>query len=226
MRSSFPTLRIFQSPFTKLVGWSTAKLPALRAILKWEIMHGLLNDTGRINTRTGFSKEKRSALRFLQQAPKRWATFFRCTRKEVTLFCREFHYWRIYAFFCANFRGTKMRLCYFLRFLHVCTWTLVWPSRNPCCVAFPQSCGWTSAGSPGSTPRPHLCNLLSWLREHAAPCSPPPWLIQSAPDWVATSTSTGWPSPTSHPKPPTTFPRGGSPSFLFSPTDFQERRTR
>ena len=99
MRSSSPTLRIFQSPFTKLVGWSTAKLPALRAILKWEIMHGLLNDTGRINTRTGFSKEKRSALRFLQQAPKRWATFFRCTRKEVTLFCREFHYWRIYAFF-------------------------------------------------------------------------------------------------------------------------------
>ena len=96
---------------------------------------------------------------------------------------------------------------------------LVWASLNP--VA-----GWTSAGSPGSTPRSHLCNLWGWLREQAAPCSPPPWLIQSAPDWVATSTSTGWPSPTSHPKPPTTFPRGGSPSFLFSPTDFQERRTR
>ena len=150
MRSSSPTLRIFQSPFTKLVGWSTAKLPALRAILKWEIMHGCLNDTGRINTRTGFSKEKRSALRFFQQAPKRWATFFRCTRKEVTLFCREFHYWRIYAFFVLILGVQKCACAIFYAFCmsgwSSCLWWQFikgWVWRQFISVAFHDKSGTT-----------------------------------------------------------------------------------
>ena len=90
----------FQNPFTKLVGWSTAKLLALRAILKWEIMHDLLNDIGRINTRTGLIKEKTSALRFIQHHLQinKWLSEG-AIRKFRTLFCREFHYCRIYAFF-------------------------------------------------------------------------------------------------------------------------------